>query len=187
MSRRPLTPTNRQNQDAGSSLPGEPALLVVGHLRHAHGVKGEISMEVLTDFPERLRKGKQVFVGESHAPMIITGTRWKDKVMLLTFEGYTDCDQVNMLRNLQVYIRTENLPSLPEGEYYFHQLVGLKVLDEAGTLLGQLEEVMETGANDVYLVRSPSGDEILLPAIEAVILKVDLEGGEMTVRPPVWS
>jgi 16S rRNA processing protein RimM len=187
MSRRPLPHTNRQNQDAGSSLPGEPALLVVGRLRHAHGVKGEISMEVLTDFPERLRQGKQVFVGESHYPMMISAARWKDKVMLLTFEGYTDCDQVNTLRNAQVYIRTENLPSLPEGEYYFHQLVGLKVRNEAGDLLGQLEEVMETGANDVYMVRSPSGEEILLPAIEAVILKVDLEGGEMTVRPPVWS
>jgi len=187
MSRRPLSHTNRQNQDAGSSLPGEPALLVVGRLRHAHGLKGEISMEVLTDFPERLRKGKQVFVGESHAPMIITAARWKDKVMLLTFEGYTDCDQVNTLRNEAVYIRSDNLPSLPEGEYYFHQLVGLKVFDEAGVLLGQLEEVLETGANDVYVVRSASGAELLLPVIEEVILKVDLEGGVMTVRPPVWS
>jgi 16S rRNA processing protein RimM len=183
MSRQPLPDDiDRQDDDAGLPLSGGPAFLVVGRFRSSHGLKGEISMD-----PERLRKGKQIYAGKEHRPLVINNVRSKDKLLLLTLEGYTDCDQVNTMRNLLVYVCTESLPSLPKDQYYFHQLVGLKVIDDTGALLGQLEEVLETGANDVYVVRSPSGQEVLLPAIDSVILKIDLERGEMTVRPQVWS
>jgi 16S rRNA processing protein RimM len=187
MSQQPHTNNQREDHDTGSPLPGEPVFLAVGRLRHAHGVKGEITMDVLTDFPERLHKGKEVFAGERHQPVRINGMRWKDTLLLLSFEGYEDCDQVNELRNQILYVRSENLPPLPDGHYYFHQLRGLKVLDEAGKLLGILDEILETGANDVYVVRSTEGKEILLPAIEAVILNVYLEKGEMVVHPPEWE
>jgi 16S rRNA processing protein RimM len=185
----PATADNpeRDIHDTDSSDRGEPVFLAVGRLRHAHGVQGEISMELYTDFPERLRPRTQVYIGDGRTPLRITRSRMKDKIMLLTFEGYQDCDQVNVFRNEMVYSRSDKLPSLPEGQYYHHQLLGLRVLDETGSELGTLAEILETGANDVYVVRSPGRPELLLPAIESVIIKVDLEKGSIISCPPEWA
>jgi 16S rRNA processing protein RimM len=156
--------------------------LAVGRLRRPHGVRGEILMEVLTDFPERLRRGKQVFIGEEHVPHKISARRQHNDGLLLSFEGLTDRDLVGQLRNQDVYVQAAGLPELPEGEYYHHQLIGLSVVTDTGTLLGTLVEVIETGANDVYAVRDPSGREFLLPAIPPVILDVDLDAATMRVH-----
>ena len=183
----PADDPERDTHNTASPVRGEPVFLAVGRLRHAHGLQGEISMELYTDFPERLRPGTQVYIGDSHKPLRITRSRMKDKLMLLTFEGYQDCDQVNVFRNEMVYSRSDKLPSLSEGQYYHHQLLGLRVLDETGAELGTLSEILETGANDVYVVRSPGRPELLLPAIESVIIKVDLEKGSIISRPPEWE
>jgi 16S rRNA processing protein RimM len=184
----PADKPTRESKPADSPVNREPpAFLAVGLLRHAHGVKGEISMEVYTDFPERLRVGSEVYIGDSHKPLHITHKRNKDQLLLLTFEGYADCDQVNTLRNEVVYTRADKLPQLPEGQYYHHQLIGLRVTDESGAELGTLAEILETGANDVYIVRSPDRADLLLPAIESVIIQVDLEKGTIVSRPPEWE
>ena len=172
---------------SGSPTPGGSTYLVVGKLRKAHGVRGEITMEVLTDFPERLRPRRQVFVGEEHRPLRITSVRWKDQLMLIAFDQYDDCDKVNVFRNQLVYTQAEKLPDLQKGEYYFHQLLGLLVKDESGNNLGRLDEILETGANDVYVVKNDEGGEFLLPVIDEVILQVKLEEGEIIVRPPLWE
>jgi 16S rRNA processing protein RimM len=177
----------RDQPDTDSPKNGEPVFLVIGRLRHAHGVKGEIGMEVLTDFPERLKPGVRVYIGENHKPHLIIHLRPKNKLLLLTFAEYTDCDQVNTIRNELVYTDANQLPALPEDHYYHHQLIGITVKNETGEILGILEEIIETGANDVYLVRSESGSEVLLPAIEGVILDVNLEKREMVTHPPEWS
>lgn len=174
-------------ETTGSPISGEPTYLVVGKLRRPHGVKGEIMMDVLTDFPQRLRRGKEVFVGPQHNPWVIRSVRTKDQALLVSFEGLEDCDQVGVLRNLDVYIRASNLPELPDGEYYYHQVLGLRVVDEAGSEMGTLVEILETGANDVYVVRDHQGHEILLPVIDDVICAVDLVRGEIRVRPQNWG
>ncbi|KPL91822.1 hypothetical protein ADN01_00640 [Levilinea saccharolytica] len=173
-------------QPTGSPVEGEPVYLAVGLLRKPHGVKGEISMQVLTDFPERLRKGKVILVGEDHRPLKIEAVRWHGNSLLLKFAEFSDCDEVGVLRNLMVYVSAKELPALPEGEYYYHQLIGLSVVDEAGQTLGELAEILETRANDVYVVKDESGKELLLPVTDEVILRVDLAAGEMVVRPPEW-
>ncbi len=183
----PADNPRRDTQPTDSPVRGEPVFLAVGCLRHSHGLQGEIGMEVYTDFPERLRPGTQVYVGDTHITLSITRSRMAGKLMLLTFDGYLDCDQVNVFRNKIVYSRSDKLPSLPEGQYYHHQLLGLRVLDETGVELGILSEILETGANDVYVVRSSGGSELLLPAIESVIIKVDLEIGSIISRPPEWE
>lgn len=143
-------------------------------------------MEVLTDFPERIRPGSTLLAGDDHTPLVVSQLRATDKALLITFEGFDDEQAVGTLRNQILYVRADNLPELPEGEYYHHQLLGLRVLDESGAQLGFLSEILETGANDVYLVVSPEGKEVLLPVIEGVVQKVDLNRGEMTVRAPEW-
>ena len=187
MKRHRLDANNLPSQTTGSPQPGEPVFLAVGLLRRPHGVEGEILMEVLTDFPERLRTGRTVYVGEDHQPMRITHKRSQDTALLITFSGIDTPEAAGLLRNKRVYIQADNLPELPEGEYYHHQLMGLKVIDENGAEIGSLTEIIETGANDVYVATSIEGKEILFPAIESVILAVDLDLSEMRVRLPAWE
>jgi 16S rRNA processing protein RimM len=187
MKKHRLEPNNLSAQATGSPQPGEPVFLAVGFLRRPHGVEGEILMEVLTDFPERLRSGKLVYVGEDHQPMRITHRRTQDQALLVTFPGIDTPEAASILRNKHVYIKADNLPELPEGQYYHHQLMGMKVIDENGVEIGPLTEIIETGANDVYVATSLEGKEILFPAIESVILGVDLERNEMRVRLPAWE
>ena len=143
-------------------------------------------MEVLTDFPERLRVGTTLYIGPQHQPHKSAGIRWMDRVLSLSFAQYTDCDQVGILRNQEAFVRTDDRPALPEDHYYHYQLVGLTVKDEQGQVLGILTEILVTGANDVYIVRDQDGKETLLPAIEAVIKQVDLANQTITAVPPAW-
>jgi 16S rRNA processing protein RimM len=166
--------------------------LAVGKLGRPHGVKGELRMTVLTDFPERLKEGVRVFVGENHLPLHIRSCRpfrssSTQDVLLIAFQDYDDYDKAAALRNAMVFVRADDRPPLPQGEYYHHQLIGLKVMTEqtpdAGwETLGTLTEILSTGANDVYVVRHESGREILIPAIEDTILDINLELGEMRVH-----
>ncbi len=183
----PRSLSNNPQEGTGSPQPGEPVFLMVGKLRRPHGVNGEIIMDVETDFPERLRRGKTIYVGEEHQPMIIKTIRPQDRAILLSFDGYDDCDQVGVLRNHLVYVKAADLPRLPEGEYYYHQLLNLRVIDEQGQELGVLTDILETGANDVYVVTSSDGTELLFPAIADVLLHVDLKKREIQVRPQEWS
>jgi len=169
-------------QPAGSPSPGEPVFLAVGKLGRPHGVRGEIFLHILTDFPDRLKDGITVFLGLDHKPIEILSHRWHVNALLLSFADYNTPEAVATLTNQYVFVKAEDRPPLPDGEYYHHQIIGLKVVDEQGQILGTLTQILETGANDVYVVLPPQGAEILLPAIEDVILRVDLDLGQIVVR-----
>lgn len=165
-------------KDTGSPT-GEPLYLSVGFLRRPHGVKGEIIMDLHTDFPERMKKGRKVFIGEDHKPMTLTNVRPHQAGLLVKFEDVDTPEDAGLYRNQWVYVQTKDVP-LPEGRHYKHELLGLKVVNEADNLLGELVEILETGANDVYVVRDDAGKEILLPNIPSVILDLDI--GARTMR-----
>jgi len=160
-------------KNAPGSPDGEPVYLVVGFLRRPHGVQGEIIMDLHTDFPERLRGGRKLFAGEEHKPMTLAGARPHAKGMLVKFKGIDTPEAAGQFRNQWVYVKATGLPSLPEGKIYQHELFGFEVVDENDVSLGQLVEIIETGANDVYVVKAADGREILLPAIPSVVLEVD--------------
>jgi len=168
--------------EAGSPTVGEPEYLVVGFLRRPHGVKGEILMDIHTDFPERLKTGMTVFVGDEYQPMVIASRRPHAAGMLLRFRGIKSPEDAGQYRNTRVYVPTVDRPELPEGEYYHHQLIGLNVVTDDGRELGLLVDILETGANDVYVVRDRDGNEVLLPAIPPVILEVRLADSQMRVH-----
>jgi 16S rRNA processing protein RimM len=173
----------RTNHDAAGSPPtGEPVFLAVGKLRRPHGVHGEIIMDVLTDFPERLKPGKQLVVGAHRIPVQIHTVRGHDRAILIAFTGYDTPEKAGEFRNQILYTTAANQPPLAEGEFYHHELIGLQVVDDQDAPLGELREIMETGANDVYIVRLENGAEILLPAIDEVILEINLEKKVMRVH-----
>jgi 16S rRNA processing protein RimM len=170
------------DQPSGSPAQGEPLFLVVGRLRRPHGVVGEMMMEVLTDFPERLGAGAVVFVGQEHRELRISRCRDADKALLVTFEQISDRETAGLLRNQLVYVRTDEIPTLPEGEYYHHQILGLSAIGDTGMRLGRVVEILETGANDIAVVRPESGRDVLIPLVDEFILKIDLQSGEIHVR-----
>ena len=169
-------PPRKKISSTGSGSPstGEPVYLAIGHLRRPHGVHGEIVMEVHTDFPERIKKGMKVFVGESHDAMVIEGARFHNEGLIVKFHAVDSPEDVGRLRNLWVYVASADRPPLPEGQYYFHELIGLQVVDDTDDLIGELTEIIETGANNVYVVTRADKSEVLLPAIPSVILDVDM-------------
>jgi len=160
---------------------GEPLYLSVGFLRRPHGVQGEIIMDLHTDFPERMKKGRKLFIGDDHKPITLTSVRPHQSGLLVKFKDIETPEDVGLYRNQWVYVQAKDVP-LPEGQHYKHELLGLKVVDEDDNSLGELVEIMETGANDVYVVRDDSGKEILLPNIPSVVLDLDIDRGFLRVH-----
>jgi 16S rRNA processing protein RimM len=174
--------SGRNNGPAGSPTAGEPAFLAVGKLRRPHGVQGEALVELFSDFPERLRPKATLYVGEAHIPLTVRSQRNHQQGLLLAFEGFASPESIGRFRNQMLYVSIQDVHNLPEGEFYYHELLGLQVEDETGALLGTLTEILETGANDVYVIEDASGAEILVPAIPDVVLNIDVEVGKMKVH-----
>ena len=173
---------SHQSNQTGSSDQDEPVFLVIGRFGKPHGVEGELTFRVLTDFPERLKKGVTIFVGKTYQPMRIGRVRAHNDKLLIGFKEIATREAARLLTNKWVYVRADEIPELPEGEYYHHQLIGMRVVTDEGGILGTLTEILETGANDVYVVRSESGADILLPAIDPVILRIDLDLNQIEVH-----
>ena len=188
MKRRRQIPLQQPSHDSSTGSPreGEPVFVAIGLLRRPHGVKGEMVMGILTDFPERIFTGKTVYVGDEHEPLQIASLRGHDQALIIRFAGIQTPEDAGRLRNKNVFTKAAELPQLPDGEFYHHQLIGLAVVDEQENQLGVLSDILETGANDVYLVKTSAGKELLLPAIDDVILEVNLDRREIRVRPPDW-
>jgi 16S rRNA processing protein RimM len=167
---------------SSGSPSGEPVYLVVGFLRRPHGVAGEIIMDVHTNSPERLKSGRRLFVGGKYQPITLVSSRPHAKGLLVKLKGFNTPEDAGQFRNQWVYVRTADEPPLAEGKYYPHQLIGLQVMDENDNPLGELDEILVTGANDVYVVKDATGRELLLPAIPSVILDVDLDRRLMKVH-----
>lgn len=159
----------------------EPAqgFIAVAYVQAAHGARGELKVAPLTDFPDRFRPGAAVWAaGERRT---IAGVRPYRDTLLVALEGIESRPAADALRGTLLEVPERELASLDEGEYYRFQIVGLGVFDREGHALGRVVEVLETGANDVYIVRDDEG-ELLVPAIDSVVLEVDLPGRRMVVE-----
>lgn len=139
-------------------------------------------MEVLTDFPERITPGVLVFVGPQQLPLKVRSRRWHRNDLLIAFEGYDTPEEVGIFRNQYIQVSADDRPPLPQGEFYHHQLLGLRVFSEQDDSLGEITEILSTGANDVLVVSSEKHGEILIPFIDDAIVDVNLERGEMRVH-----
>jgi len=179
-------PSNKKDRNNGSPKNGEPLFLVIGKIRKPHGVRGELLVEILTEFPERIKPGGIVFLGKKKHKQMIGSVRFTHTGMLLKFQDLDDRDEAGIFRNQLVYIKAANLPELPEDKYYFHELIGMDVKTQAGELLGSVSEILETGANDVLVV-TRSGEEELIPFIEQVIIKIRKEDNEIIIKKQEWK
>lgn len=169
----------RINPDAGQGE--EPDYLIVGRVVRPHGVRGDVAMKIMTDYPERLVDIETLYIGPDYEPYIIERVRSHKIGLLVKFKEINDRDEAEVLRDQFVNVHISNAIPLEEGEYYLYELEGMRVVTDEGEELGTLTDYIETGANDVYIVSTPEGGEILLPAIPDVIKDVDRDGKIMTV------
>ena len=167
---------------AGSPPLGEPAFIAVGKLRHAHGVHGEILMEVYTDFPDRLQPGVILYLGQEDLQLRLIKCRQHGKGLLMTFEGFSSPEEIGQYRNQIVYVKSIDRPPLENGEYYHHQVIGLHVVTRDGKTIGTVTEILETGASDVFVVLPESGPEILIPVVDSFVHEINLDRREITVQ-----
>jgi 16S rRNA processing protein RimM len=158
-----------------------PSFLAVARVRRPFGVKGELLLEILTDFPARLTQNEMLYAGEDRVPCEVETIRRHGTDMVLQLKAVRGCDAAEKMRGTVFSVRVDDLPPLPAGVYYLHQIEGLEVFNEQGERLGRVKEILKTGANDVYVVQGDKG-EILLPAIPQVIREVRLEEGKIVVQ-----
>jgi len=163
---------------------------VVGTVVGTHGVRGEIKMRLTTDDPEHLGSGAvtRVYLGHEATPRRLLGVRFHAGHALLRVEGMSSPEEATARRGQSVRIAGAEARPLAPGEFFLYQVVGLEAVDEAGTPLGRVTDVMETGAHDVFVVTPPDGGpDLLLPNHPDVVLDVRPADGRMTVRPLVYE
>ncbi len=162
----------------GEAASGEPEpfrYLAIGRIIGAHGTGGEVAIEILTDFPERFETTEWVYLGDEReaTPYRLESYRWHKQKLLLTLDHVTDRAAAKALRGQWVQVPRDEAMPLPEGHYYHFQLIGLEVVTTQGEPLGTLADILETGANDVWVVRR-AGREVLLPDIPDVVKSIDM-------------
>ena len=158
--------------------------LQVGVITSTHGVRGEVKVFPTTDDPNRFKRLKEVILDTGKEEMVleIEGVKFFKQFVILKFKGFDNINDIEKYRQKSLYVTRKNAVRLKRDEYFIADLMGLKVLDEQETRIGVLNDVMETGANDVYIIEMMDGKELLLPAIKQCILNVDIENGFMQVH-----
>ena len=158
-------------------------MLRVGVITSTHGVRGEVKVFPTTDDAKRFKTLKKVILdGREPLELSIEHVKFFKNMVILKFEGYDNINDVETWRQRDLLITRDQAVELKEDEYFITDLIGLTVVNEEEAVLGRVKDVLETGANDVYVVELTGGKELLLPAIKDCILNVDLEGGRMKVH-----
>ena len=159
--------------------------LRVGVIIKAHGIKGEVKVYPTTDSPFRFDEITHVklkmndrMVGDFR----IDGVKYFKNIVILKFKGIDDISEVEKWKGAELYIPREEGAALEEGEYYIADIIGMTVITDTGETLGTVSDVLETGANDVYVVKRPGGKDLLIPAIRQCILDTDIEHDVLTVH-----
>ena len=158
--------------------------LRVGVISSTHGIRGEVKVYPTTDDPERFLDLDEVILdtGREHKILEIEGVKFFKNQVILKFKGYDNINDIEKYLKKDLLVDREHAVELGENENFSADLIDMEVVTDEGTVLGTLTDVIETGANDVYAVKTPEGKEILLPAIRDCILDVNVDEKRMTVH-----
>ncbi|MCJ7839618.1 ribosome maturation factor RimM [Lederbergia sp. NSJ-179] len=160
----------------------------VGKIVNTHGIHGEVRVISSTDFPEQrfaIGQPLHLFLQKDHSPIKLTvkSHRKHKNFDLLSFEGYNHIHDVEPWKNGILKVSEAQLERLPEGEYYFHEIIGCTVMDENRKPIGVVKEILTPGANDVWVVKTKEGKEYLIPYIEDVVINISIDAQEITIKP----
>lgn len=158
--------------------------VTIGTIVAPHGVRGDVRIIPQTDFPERFMEMETCYIeGNLYH---ITNARYHKKFIILTFAEVKDRNAAELILRKDIEVPREELVELPEGQHYIFEMIGLTVVDTEGQVLGTLKEVLQPGANDVYVVEQEGKSDLLLPVIKSVVLDIDMDNKTITVNPPEW-
>lgn len=161
-------------------------LVLIGKVVATHGIKGQLRIAPYSGDAYSILSQRSIILkgtnGESES-YEIADSSIHGKKALITLESFNNINQVEHLVGREIYVKREQLPELPEGEYYWCDLIGLKVQTTHGEYLGELSDILATGSNDVYMVRTGE-KEYLIPAVEDIVTDINIVEGTMTVDPP---
>lgn len=159
-------------------------ILRVGVITTTHGIRGEVKVFPTTDDPKRFKKLKEVLLdtGKERRKMEVESCRFQKNLVIVKFKGIDNINDVEQYKKCDLYVSRKNAVKLEPNENFIVDLIGLKVVLEDGTEYGRLVDVLQTGANDVYIVKTTLDEEVLLPAIPQCILDVNLDEETMTVH-----
>ena len=175
----PATPAN--DQPPADDAP--PERLMIGIIGAPHGTAGAMRIRIISDFPERLATLSHVSIGDDPQRRRVRSLRGASPSAILEVRGISSREEAALYRGMPVYMDIRDAKPLDEGEYYWHQLIDMTVVTAEGEPLGVLTSILQTGANDVYVVTQPDGTELLLPAIEDVVLSIDVPNKRMVAKP----
>ena len=159
--------------------------VVLGRVSGTHGIRGELKVHSFSDDAETLQRATTVVLrlpGTAGETFAVTKVRSGGKKVLLTLQGFDSINQVEHLVGREVCVTREQLPPLDDGEYYWHDLLGMAVVTTAGESLGVVKDIFATGSNDVYVVRQ-GRREYMIPALDDVVVQIDLAQRVMTISP----
>lgn len=158
-------------------------LFRVGVITEPHGIKGEVKVYPTTDDPSRLKRVKEIILDTGKEKIILhpTSVKFFKQFLIFGFEEFTSRNDVEGLRKKELFVTRKNAVKLHKDEYYISDLIGLKAIEEDGSEVGTLTDIIETGANDVYEITRSDDTKLLLPAIKQCILEVNIEEGYVKV------
>ena len=159
-------------------------MLQVGVITQTHGVRGEVKVFPTTDDVNRFKKLKQVILdtGEETMPLEIQSVKFFKQFVILKFKGIDNINDIEKYKRCSLYVTREHAVALEEDEYFIADMIGMEVCTEDGNIFGTLKDVIETGANDVYVIENAEHGEVLVPAIKECIRSVDIEKGQMMIH-----
>ena len=159
------------------------AFLEVGQIVSTHGIAGEVRVNPWCDTPDFLTGFETLYFHKGKEEVVVEKARVHKNIVVMKLQGTDSVEDAQKLRNQILYASRTDMP-LEEGEYFIQDLIGLKVVDaDSGEEYGVLNDVSQTGANDVYHISNPGKREKLIPAIKDVVIETDLENGVMKIRP----
>lgn len=159
-------------------------LLQVGIISSTHGVRGEVKVFPTTDDVNRFKKLKEIILdtGKEQLHLEIEGVKFFKQFAILKFKGIDNINDIEKYKGKGLFVTRQNAVKLKKDEYFIADLQGLAVQNEEGEVIGSLTDVMETGANDVYIIEMKDGRELLLPAIKQCVLEINIEEGFMKIH-----
>ena len=160
--------------------------ITIGEITAPYGYKGEVRVLPLTDFPERFQATEQVIltIGSLFVKKAVESAIIHQNRIVLKLEGIDSPEQARKLHGALLQVPRQELWPLPEGAFYQFEIIGLKVITVAGSVLGEVTEILTTGGNDVYVVKGGTGEEYLVPALKAIVKEIDTKAGLMIIEPP---
>lgn len=158
--------------------------LQVGVITSTHGIRGEVKVFPTTDDPTRFKSLKNVILdtGKDQLPLEIEGVKFFKQFVILKFKGIDNINDIEKYRKMPLLVTREDAVELEEDEYFMADIIGMQVFTDDGAAFGTLKDILETGANDVYIIHTDAHGEVLIPAIKDCILDVNTEENKMTIH-----